>query len=212
MIKHSRVKRGLAISAPFETTTILAFMEAVFDFFLPSMKSSQSKRSNGSSHRVNSRAHVQQQPTSITHNDEPRRMSWEIEVGQKEVERLQAKIKSLSDKLGRMEREHADVIKQLNRANHQVETLQNQSQSQSLAMDEMNEKFANTRELLTVRTNELSGVQKFLTREDEFSGKDAMEKVCGGAGDGRASEHVRGSECAIGKRGGQVIDVDAARR
>jgi hypothetical protein len=139
------------------------------------MRSSQSKRSNGSSHHVNGRAHVRPPAASITHSDEP----WEIEVGRKEVERLEAKIKCLNDELGRMERERTDVINQLNRANRQVETLQNQFISHSLAMDEINKKFANTRELLTVRTNELSGVQKFLTREDEFSGKDAMEKVQG---------------------------------
>jgi hypothetical protein len=53
---------------------------------------------------------VQPLPASITHSDEHCRMSWEIEVGQKEVETLQAKIKSLNDEFGRTERDRADVL------------------------------------------------------------------------------------------------------
>jgi predicted RNase H-like nuclease (RuvC/YqgF family) len=98
-------------------TSFLAFMPGLFNFFRHPIKPSKSKHPNGSSSHVNSRAHVQPPSASITHSDEP----WEIEVGQKEVERLQAKIKSLNDELRRMEREHANVLKQLNRANRQVE-------------------------------------------------------------------------------------------
>src|ERR1700728_2466595 len=150
-------------------------MSALFGFLLQPIKHSKSKHPNVRNSDLNSCAHVQPPSASITHSDEP----WEIEVGQKEVERLQAKIKSLNDELGRMERESANVIKQINRAKRQVEILQNQSQSHSWAMNDLNEKFTDMRELLRMRTNELSGVQKFLTREDEFSGKDVMEKVQG---------------------------------
>ena len=85
-------------------------MSGLFNIFRYSIKPSKSKHPNESSSHVNSRAHVQPPSASITHSDEP----WEIEVGQKEVETLQAKIKSLNDEFGRTERERADV---LNRAN-----------------------------------------------------------------------------------------------
>jgi chromosome segregation ATPase len=103
--------------------------------------------------------------------------SWEIEVGERELENNRAEIHKRDKELKRMWSEKCDLEKRLRRSERQVESLNQSLQSQKRYVDHMNDNLGRKEELLQTRTKELTGAQTFLTREDAFSGEDAIATV-----------------------------------